>query len=91
MRYLTGNHICGTQLITDNFSKQGRTDEARNAFKDIVTKNLDWPEAIFEAWISFEHLYGSVEEIEECLDKVERAQNQLNARRLRVCAEVMHM
>lgn len=80
-----------TYLTANAFSKQGRVDEARNAFKDIVTKNLDWPEAIFEAWISFEHLHGSVEEIEECMDKVDRAQNLLNARRLRVGVSVMHM
>lgn len=47
-------------------------------------KNLDWPEPIWEAWISFENTYGSVQEIEECLDRVERARNQVNKRRARV-------
>jgi squamous cell carcinoma antigen recognized by T-cells 3 len=47
-------------------------------------KNLDWPEAIWEAWLSFEHLYGSVHEVDECLDKIEKAQYQVNTRRTKV-------
>lgn len=53
-------------------------------FKDLHTKNLDWPEAIWEAWVSFEHLYGTVEEVDSCLDKVEKAAYQVNARRAKV-------
>ena len=59
-------------------------DEARKVFTDIHTKQLDWPEAIWEAWVSFEHLHGTLEEIESCLDKVEKAQYQTNARRAKV-------
>ena len=58
--------------------------EARNLFSDLAYKNLDWPEAIWEAWVSFEHQHGSVEELEACLDKVERAQYQVNMRRAKV-------
>lgn len=47
-------------------------------------KNLDWPEAIWDAWLNFEQLYGSVEEIEDCLDRIERAQVQIAARRAKV-------
>jgi squamous cell carcinoma antigen recognized by T-cells 3 len=47
-------------------------------------KNLDWPEAIWEAWILFEHLHGSVELVDACLDKVEKAQYQVNIRRAKV-------
>lgn len=47
-------------------------------------KHLDWSEAIWEAWISFEQLYGSVEEIDYCLDKIEKAQYQVNTRRAKV-------
>lgn len=54
---------------------------ARTVFSDLVYKNLDWPEAIWESWIAFEHQYGSVEELEACLDKVEKAQAQINMRR----------
>lgn len=64
--------------------KQDHYDKVRGLFRDLYTKNLDWPEAIWEAWISFEHLYGSVEEIESCLDKIEKAAYQVNARRAKV-------
>jgi hypothetical protein len=52
-------------------------------------KNLDWPEAIWEAWISFEHLYGSVDEIDACLDRVEKAQYQVNARRAKASSSAL--
>ena len=53
-------------------------------FADIHSKQIDWPEAIWEAWITFEHLHGTVEEIETCLDKIEKAQFQTNTRRAKV-------
>ncbi|CAL1712564.1 unnamed protein product [Somion occarium] len=56
-------------------------DTARDTFKDIASKNIDWPEAIWEAWLQFEHLHGSVQDIEECMDRIERARNQINVRR----------
>ena len=59
-------------------------DEARSVFKDIAMRNIDWPEAVWDAWLSFEQVYGSVEQMEEALDKIERARNQVNARRAKV-------
>jgi hypothetical protein len=53
-------------------------------FRDIANKNLDWPEAIWEAWLSFEHAHGSLDELEDCMDKVEQAQTQVNIRRAKV-------
>lgn len=47
-------------------------------------KNLDWPEAIWDAWISFEQLHGSVIELEDALDRIQRAQTQVNNRRAKV-------
>lgn len=52
-------------------------------FKDVVAKYFDWPEAIFDAWIAFEHVHGTVEDLEECMDKVNRAQAGVNAKRAR--------
>ena len=49
-------------------------DEARKVFRDVAPKNLDWPEAVWEAWSAFEHVHGSLEELEDCLDRIERAQ-----------------
>lgn len=64
--------------------RKDQYDDARSLFSDLAYKNLDWPEAIWEAWISFEHQHGSVAELEACLDKVERAQYQVNMRRATV-------
>lgn len=49
---------------------------------------MDWPEAVFDAWIGFEHLHGTVEQIYECLDQVERVQNQVNTRRAKEAEKV---
>ena len=64
--------------------KHQQFEEARKVFTDIHAKQLDWPEAIWEAWVSFEHLHGTLEEVESCLDKIEKAQYQTNARRAKV-------
>ncbi|KAL1677942.1 hypothetical protein EV122DRAFT_290785 [Schizophyllum commune] len=66
---------------TDCLIKQGQIDAARHVFNDVHGKHLDWPEAVWDAWLNFEHIHGSVDEIEDCLDKVERARYQVNARR----------
>ncbi|KAI0669180.1 RNA-binding protein Prp24 [Trametes maxima] len=66
---------------TEILTKQRMYEDARKVFRDIAPKHLDWPEAVWDAWVSFEQLYGSVEQIEEALDRVERAQIQVNARR----------
>ncbi|KAI9057468.1 RNA-binding protein Prp24 [Trametes sanguinea] len=66
---------------TDVLIKQHMYDDARKVFRDIAAKNIDWSEAVWEAWISFEQLHGTVEDIEDALDRVERAQFQVNARR----------
>ncbi|KAL7280196.1 hypothetical protein ACG7TL_006615 [Trametes sanguinea] len=66
---------------TDVLIKQHMYEDARKVFRDIAAKNIDWSEAIWEAWISFEQLHGTVEDIDDALDRVERAQIQVNARR----------
>ncbi|CDO70855.1 hypothetical protein BN946_scf184801.g48 [Trametes cinnabarina] len=66
---------------TDVLIQQHMHEDARKVFRDIASKNLDWSEAVWEAWITFEQLHGTVEEINDALDRVERAQIQVNARR----------
>lgn len=64
--------------------KNQKYDEARSVFSDVCLKQLDWPEAIWEAWISFENLYGGVMEVEACSEKVLRAQYFHSERRAKV-------
>ncbi|KAI0056538.1 hypothetical protein BV25DRAFT_1893853 [Artomyces pyxidatus] len=56
-------------------------ESARKVFAHAATAKLDWPEAVWEAWIAFEHAHGTVETIQECLDTVQRVRGQVNARR----------
>ncbi|KAJ2935129.1 hypothetical protein H1R20_g1982, partial [Candolleomyces eurysporus] len=72
---------------TDLLVKLKQYDEARAIFVDVHKKKLDWPEAVWEAWISFEHLYGSVDDIDSCLEKVEKARVQVNFYRARDAAQ----
>lgn len=66
------------------FRKKDLLDEARKVFKDVALKNLDWPEMIWESWIAFEHVHGSTKDIEDALDRIQRARTQVNTRRAKV-------
>ncbi|TRM63998.1 hypothetical protein BD626DRAFT_547754 [Schizophyllum amplum] len=66
---------------TDALIKQNQITAARKVFTEVHVKHLDWPEAVWDAWLAFEHMHGAVDEIEECMDKIERARYQVNARR----------
>ncbi|KAG2010078.1 RNA-binding protein Prp24 [Coprinopsis cinerea AmutBmut pab1-1] len=68
---------------TETLIKHKNFEEARSVFTEVHTKRMDWPEAVWEAWLSFEQLHGSVETIDSCLDKIEKAQAQLNFYRAR--------
>lgn len=52
-------------------------------------KPMDWPEAIWEAWLAFEHLHGSVDEVDNCLDKIDKAQYQVNMKRAKVSSVLL--
>ncbi|KZT64612.1 hypothetical protein DAEQUDRAFT_717745 [Daedalea quercina L-15889] len=75
---------------TDMLIKQGLYEDARKVFRDICMKNLDWPEALWDAWISFEQLHGSVEELELAMDRIEFAQGQTNLRRQKEAERAEH-
>lgn len=66
---------------TDCLIKHQKYDEAREFFNEIHLKQIDWPEAIWSAWLTFEQLYGSVADIDACSVKVLKAQYFHNDRR----------
>ena len=68
-----------------NHRKQQKYDEARAFFINIHLKQIDWPEAIWEAWLTFEQLHGNIININECSVKVLQAQYFNNDRRAKVC------
>ncbi|KAI0726224.1 RNA-binding protein Prp24 [Fomitopsis betulina] len=75
------NSYLAWTAYTDVLIKQGLYEDARRVFKDLCMKHLDWPEAIWDAWLAFEQLHGTIEELEHAMDKVEFAQGQTNLRR----------
>lgn len=83
------SYLVWTSYI-DTLIKHQMNDQARIVFEDIHRKQLDWPEVIWELWISFEHINGTVDQVDECLDKIERAQAQINARRAKEAEKASH-
>ena len=65
---------------------QRNYEEARKAFAKAAKfqLDLDWPEMLWEAWLTFEHSHGTVEEIQDALDVIERARVQVETRRAKV-------
>ncbi|KAF5369542.1 hypothetical protein D9758_002590 [Tetrapyrgos nigripes] len=72
---------------TDALIKFDQLEEARKVFTDICQRKLDWSEAVWEAWLSFEHLHGQVEQVDDCLDQIEKARSIVNARRAKEAQE----
>jgi squamous cell carcinoma antigen recognized by T-cells 3 len=67
-------------------SRNNDYTKATTVFKEAsFRKNLDYPEAIWEGWLNFEHLHGSLQSLEACLDQLEKAQRQVSERRAKVC------
>ncbi|KAF8916956.1 hypothetical protein CPB85DRAFT_230169 [Mucidula mucida] len=75
---------------TDALMKGERSEEARKVFQDNHRKNFDWPEGVWDAWIAFEHLYGTLTEVNAAIDAVEQARSQLNARRAKEAAKTQY-
>ncbi|EJD34711.1 hypothetical protein AURDEDRAFT_109252 [Auricularia subglabra TFB-10046 SS5] len=55
--------------------------KARTVFRDVSAKNLDWPEMLWEAWLGFEHIHGSVEDVDDCVARVTVLNEKLTAKR----------
>jgi RNA recognition motif-containing protein len=68
---------------TDVLIRTDHHDLARKTFQDMSTKNLDYPEALWDAWHNFEHAHGSLSSLEEAINKITQARAQLETRRAR--------
>lgn len=76
---------------TDSLIQAEDFVEAREVFQSPQIKSTDWPEAVWTAWILFENLHGTVEEVETALDKIEKAKGAVNARRAKEAYQAMQM
>ena len=65
-------------------------------YKTALSKaqSLDWPEAICEASMSFEEMFGSLEESESAKEKVRKTMDAVNFKRHKVrlvCTPTRHL
>jgi hypothetical protein len=50
-------------------SKERKISTAREVLKGLTQRSgIDWPDPIWERWISLEHLFGRNEDVQGCLD-----------------------
>ena len=48
--------------------KEKQISNARKILKDLSQrKGIDWPEAIWDRWVSLEHLFGRNDDVQKCL------------------------
>ncbi|WWD05336.1 hypothetical protein V865_003409 [Kwoniella europaea PYCC6329] len=56
-------------------------------FKAIQRSDLDWPEAVYDALIQFEHVHGTLDSLLDARTKIEREQEKLSKRREKAALE----
>ena len=79
--------IAAVLKIVD-YRKENKIEETRATYKSINYKVLDWPEAVLNSWILFEHLYGSASDIQECVDTVQKIQIAIDLKRAKVTSRL---
>ena len=73
-----------TELLASTRSKQDDVEAARKLFAAASKKRLDYPEYLFDAWVTLEHRDGTLDTLETALTTVRREMKYVNARRQRV-------
>ncbi|WWD18688.1 hypothetical protein CI109_103142 [Kwoniella shandongensis] len=69
-------------------SRRGALDDARELFiKSIQRHDLDWPEAIYEAFIQFENVHGGLDTLFEARQHIEKEQEKVTKRREKAALE----
>ncbi|KAK8858792.1 hypothetical protein IAR55_003022 [Kwoniella newhampshirensis] len=69
-------------------SRRGSLDQARDLFvKSIQRHDLDWPEAVYEAFVQFENVHGELGTVLEAKQHIEREQEKVAKRREKAAFE----
>lgn len=81
-----GCNKCNFMLIRFVFpcSRHDEYAKARTQFKTAIGRNVDWPEFIWTAWITFEDYYGTAESLNAAKARVGPLQEALAAQRMQV-------
>ncbi|WVF68817.1 hypothetical protein IAT40_003590 [Kwoniella sp. CBS 6097] len=75
-------------LLTDVLSRSGNVERARETFqKSIQRSNLDWPEAVYEAYTQFESIHGSLADLLDAYTRIEKEREKVMRRREKVALE----
>lgn len=86
--YVVTFFCCRKTLNSDVVRSSTAKDllRARKAFKEFQGSHLavDYPEAIYEAWITFEERWGDAKQLEEAVSRVRKLTDALNDKRSRV-------
>jgi len=65
-------------------ARRGDLTRAREYYKKSSNIKLDYPEYLLEAWLTFEHHFGTLDDVEYAISKVNNLMKGINARRKRV-------
>lgn len=66
------------------YSRRGNVAGARQIFATAIQRSdLDWPEAVYEAYLQFEDVHGSVDSILQTRSKIAKETQRLARRRER--------
>ncbi|KNZ44313.1 hypothetical protein VP01_929g5 [Puccinia sorghi] len=63
--------------------RRGDLTRAREYYKKSSNIKLDYPEYLLEAWLTFEHHFGTLDDVEYAISKVNNLMKGINARRKR--------
>ena len=70
------------KALAECLSRRGHIEEARHTYVTAIQRSdLDWPEAIHDAFILFENLHGSLQTLLDAAKKVEKEQEKVARRR----------
>ncbi|KAL1921342.1 uncharacterized protein VTP21DRAFT_11058 [Calcarisporiella thermophila] len=71
------------------FEKEhGDIAKARSIYKQARTRvNLDWPERVFDAWLTFEHEYGSLESFMHARSSIKKQMRIISSKREKALQE----
>lgn len=71
-----------TILLASALARQDDVETARSTYHNAIKRSdLDWPEAVYEAFVMFENVYGTLETTIDARKRVEKEQQRVNRRR----------
>ncbi|KAJ3040739.1 Splicing factor [Rhizophlyctis rosea] len=61
--------------------------KARSVYKQACNRSIDWPERVFDAWLTFERECGTVTELYQAISMIQLQQKSLEHRRAKEAAQ----